>query len=253
MADAPATPAAKGTVKLPGLGPVSKKTLAIAAVVGGGVLAYVYIRKAHAASGIGTGGTGAIDPATGFPYGSAEDTAALDANAGSAGLGFGSGVGLGAGAGTGQFFDPNASQPAVTTNAEWEQGAIADLEAGGVDQATISAAESGLPRYLAHLTLSSAQAAAVQMAVGLAGPPPSGGPFSIRLAPEPPRKPAAPEVTVPAVTGRQYMAAAAELTAHGLHARRAEPDVGLVIMQNPAAGRKVRKGSEVVLSGRTAR
>lgn len=268
MGDAP--PAVHGgTIKLPLIGTVPKKAAAIGALVGGGVIAYVVLRKRSAAGAAATAANTStatadpnLDPATGFDYGTPQDVAALNSNAGSAGLGVGSGIGLGGGVGAGEFFDPNTGQfdlsqpftggtatPTVTTNAEWEQEAIADLQAGGVSQATISNAEAGLPRYLAHLTLSPAQASAVQIAVGLAGPPPTGGPYAIRQAPEPP---ASPKVTVPKVTGKSYDAASAELGAHGLHARRAEPDVGTVTAQDPAAGARVHKGATVVLSGKGA-
>ena len=200
-----------------------------------------------------------LDPATGFDYGTPQDLEALNANAGSPDLGFGSGIGLGGGGGTGEFFDPATGQfdltspftgstapPAVTTNAQWEQEAIADLEAGGVAQSTINDATSGLPRYLAHLTLSSAQASAVQQAVGLAGPPPSGGPFAIRMAP-PPAKPPSAHVKVPNVVGKEYAAAAAEIHAAGLKPHQQGP--GKIVQQRPAAGTEASRGSTVTLFG----
>jgi hypothetical protein len=255
---------AAGTVKLPGLGPVPKKTLAIVALVGGGVLAYMYIRKARAASGTGTTAAAAgtdpnLDPQTGFDYGTPQDLETL--NAGSAGLGFGSGLGLGSGGqGSGEFFDPNTGQfdlsspftggstaTAVTTNAEWEQEAIGDLEAGGVAQSTVNAAESGLPRYLAHLTLSEAQASAVQMAVGLAGPPPSGGPFSIRRAAPPPPPKTTNKVKVPDTVGLDYAGGAQLVHAAGLVPHQEGP--GRIVQQRPAAETTVSKGSAVVLFG----
>ena len=264
MAEGAVGHAAAGTVKLPGLGPVPKKTLAIVALVGGGVLAYMYIRKARGSTAAASTATAAgtdpnLDPATGFDYGTPQDLEALNANAGSNNLGFGSGTGIGAG-GSGEFFDPNTGQfdlsspftggtgPApVTTNAEWEQEAIGDLESGGVSQATISAAESGLPRYLAHLTLSSAQASAVQMAVGLAGPPPSGGPFSIRRAPPPPPPHTGSKAKVPDTVGLQYAAGAALVHAAGLKPHQQGP--GKIVQQRPAAETTVDKGSTVVLFG----
>jgi hypothetical protein len=265
--------AAAGTVKLPGFGNVSKKALGIGAVVAGGVLAYVYFRKARgggsAASTTTAAGTGTdpnLDPATGFDYGTPEDLAALQGSQGLDPFALDSGLGLGGsgigGAGSGLFYDPDTGQfdlsspftggattttAPVTTNAEWEQAAIADLEAGGVAQATVSAAESGLPRYLAHLTLSGAQASAVQMAVGLAGPPPSGGPFSIRRAPAPAPKPVSGKVKVPDVIGLQYAGAAKIITAAGLKPHQTGP--GNIVQQRPAAETTVGKGSTVVLFG----
>jgi hypothetical protein len=276
MADAGAvTHAAAGTVKLPGFGNVSKKTLGIVALVAGGVLAYLYVRKARGGSGLGASTTAAgtaaatdpnLDPATGYDYGTPQDLAALQAQSGMVGgdpYGLGGGIGLGGGSQGGLYFDPATGQwdltspytgtstttAAVTTNAEWEQECIANLEAGGVSQSTIGDAESGLPRYLAHLTLSGGQATAVQLAVGLTGPPPSGGPFSIRRAPAPPPKPKPAMVKVPSVTGLSYAAAAARMTAAGLKTRRGQPDVGIVARSAPAAGTEVAKGSTVILFG----
>jgi hypothetical protein len=267
MADPPGATAqhAAGTVKLPLLGAVSKKTLAIGAVVAGGVLAYVYFRKARngaAAATAGSTGTAptVTDPAgnvcsalgpSGYCPGTVQDLAwSEQSGVGADPLGLDSGLGLGGG---GQFFDPNAGQLApaapapVTTNAEWEQEAIADLQDGGVSQATVSAAESGLPRYLAHLTLSDVQASAVQMAVGLAGAPPSGGPFSIRRAPPAHKPPPAAKVKVPDTVGLQYAAGAQLIHAAGLVPHQTGP--GRIVQQRPAAETEVAKGSTVVLFG----
>ena len=201
--------AAKGSVKLFGQH-MSKKTLGVAALVGVGVIGYAYYRKSKGASSASTATTATTDPATGYPYGSAEDTAALAAqdsgtNTNLSGVGsygaidpntgipYAQEVATGGGGATGTG---TTTTTASITNAQWEQEAISDLEAGGVAQSVINDAESGLPRYLAKLKLSSGQATAVQMAVGLAGPPPEGGPFSIIPAapapiPFPPKKPAA--------------------------------------------------------------
>lgn len=187
-------------IKIPGIGPVDKKALIAASAVGGIVLVYAYTRRSKTAgaapaaadatqdptapdttsedfapddAGLGLDDTGAlgdssIDPVTGFPYGSPQDLDALGAAGGD-------------GTGTVVTTTPVTSQ----TPGEWEAAAIADLRAAGVSAAVLTAAENGLPRYLAGLTLNAAQASAVQIAVGLAGPPP-GGPYPIKRAPAPP-------------------------------------------------------------------
>jgi hypothetical protein len=258
-------------VKLPVLGEVSKKTLLIGGAVAAGVLGYVWYRRyrsgaAAASSGAASGTTAAssaIDPQTGYPSGSPEDEAALAAADG-LGTGYGQDYGTGyTGAGgigpTGEYFDPLTGQydlPSpytgttttvpVTTNAQWEQEAIADLEAGGVSQATVNAAESGLPRYLAKLTLSSAQGSAVQQAVGLAGQPPEGGPYAIRIAPDHTHKPSA-DVKVPDVLGLDYATAASRVKAAGLKAEQS--GAGKVVQERPAQNTEVKRGSTVVLFG----
>lgn len=273
-------PGGKGTVKIFGQA-VSKKTLMVAGVVAGGVLAYAYYRKskssssASTAAGTGTADTtaaGNIDPVTGYPYGSAEDTAALaaqqdsglDTNAGSdidpetgypydssqdlAALGYtdtGTGTGTGGGGG---------SVSSVTTNAQWEQECIANLQAGGVAQSVVSDAESGLPRYLAKLSLSGGQATAVQMAVGLTGPPPVGGPYNIvpaPAAPTPPKSPAKGPVTVPSLVSDRVDDANSALKSLGLKAsipHRAAGKAYWVTATSPKAGSKVAAGSTVKLS-----
>jgi hypothetical protein len=209
----PDVKAPSGTVKLFGQA-VSKKTLMIGGLVGAGVLGYAWYRKsksgggAAAAAGTSAAAAGAgTDPATGYPYGSAQDTAALSAQQDS---------GLDTNAGS--DIDPQTGYPydsaqdlaqlgytssggaasttaAATTVSQWEQECISNLESGGVDATTISNAEAGLPRYLAHLSLSSAQATAVQLAVGLTGPPPGGGTYSIIAAPAAPPPAATPPKT----------------------------------------------------------
>jgi len=262
----------KGTVKIFGQS-MSKKTLMIAALVGAGVLGYAYYSKRkNASSGTAAAGaTGSIDPATGYPYGSAEDTAALAAQSGSGTTGGYGGIDPLTGLPYGSVQDQQALQdsgfpvgatgagstsstsPAATTvtNAEWEQECIANLEAGGVDQATISNAESGLPRYLAHLTMSSAQGTAVQLAVGLTGPPPSGGPYSIRIAPSPPKPPPAAKVRIPALTGERVENANSALQSLGLKSSFGSRKPGVaytVTATSPKAGTEVAKGSTVHLS-----
>ena len=226
MADAPVA-APKGEVKLPGLGKVSKKTLMIGGLVGGGVLAYAYYRHskgASSASSTTAAGTAAadIDPQTSYPTGSPEDLAALQAQQGG-GLDTSTGsidplTGLpegslqdqqalqdyGTGGGTGTTTSTSTGTTTATTNSEWEQQAIADMEAGGVSQHTVTDAEAGLPRYLAKLALTDAQATAVQMAVGLAGPPPVGGPYSIKRKP-PAKKPPHPVTKTIIADGRSTL------------------------------------------------
>src|ERR1700685_2457696 len=144
-------PGGSGTVKLFGQS-VSKKTLMIGGLVGSGVLGSACWRKSRNSSAAASTTTAAadtstdaeIDPATGYPYGSAEDTSALsaqqdsglDTNTGSdidpetgypydstqdlAALGYTSTGGAG-----------SSSSSTATTIAQWEQEAIANLQKGG--------------------------------------------------------------------------------------------------------------------------
>ena len=270
MADAAVSTA--GSVKLPGLGHVHKKTLMIGGLVGGGVLAYAYYRRAkNAGSSSGSAAassTAAIDPQTGYPTGSPEDLAALQAQgSGTLDSGLGGSIDPVTGFEYGTEQDQQALQDeqglggggggttgttSPLTNSQWEQQALGDLEAGGVGQATITAAESGLPRYLAKLTLSADQVTAVQLCVGLAGPPPAGGPYSILAAPVPPTPPGGGTVTVPNVERMHAQDAVNALQKAGLvaHLNRGTPPgkTGTILSQTPGAGKKVAKGSTVDLN-----
>ena len=249
-------------LKLPLVGNVNRNAAIAAGVVGAGVLVYAYSRrKASAATSAAAASTAAdqtaIDPATGQPYGSAADQEALAAQQGyGTGLG-GNGTVNGLG-GNGLYYDPadgqyDLSEPytgtgtgtGVTTAggpatvSEWEQTALGDLQDGGVSQATIADAQSGLPRYLAGLTLSAGQAAAVQQAIGLAGEPP-GGPYHIRIAP-------APVHTKPAT---HYITANGHETLKGIANANHISESALVAMNLDLAhlvgtGRPVPKGKKV--------
>jgi len=212
-------------VKLPGLGPVDKKTLYVASFVGAGVLGYMWIRhrKSSGAATAASGGTSAatgtdpnLDPQTGYDYGTPQDQAAL---AQDSGYNTNSPYGYGAGAGGtegGYYYDPATGQydltspyggtggtAAITTNEEWEQACIADIQNAGYSTAQVTDAVNGLGRYLAHLSMTSAQGTMVQICVGLQGAPPTGGPYSIKITPTPPKpKPKEPTKTVTA-DGRQ--------------------------------------------------
>ena len=168
----------------------------VAVGCGGAVVVFLVYRsysKAKAAAGSSSAGASdgqsGIDPATGYPYGSAEDTAALAAQSGSidpaTGYPYGSpedeaavaaqsGVATGAGDG----YDPAAgyynSVPAGTqpaTNAAWSQYVEQQLSAIGYDPQTIAAAVGA---YLAQLPLTSDQASLIQTALAECGPPPQG-------------------------------------------------------------------------------
>jgi Fibronectin type III domain len=146
----------------------------VAVGVGGAVVVFMVYRsysKAKAASASASTATDPnatdpnanIDPTTGYPYGSVQDTSALAS-------------GVGAGAGTG--YDPNAgyynpvptgSSPA--SNAAWSQYVEQQLTSIGYDPQAVSAA---IGRYLANLPLTPDQATIVQVALAEAGPPPQG-------------------------------------------------------------------------------
>lgn len=163
-------PHIKGTVNIPGVGKLPSWF-----VLGGvGVVVVLIIRNrksssAAAAAGTATdpaGNTGVIDPATGYVYGSPQDTAGLQA---SAGAGTADTSGTVAGTVGGQV----SNGPPFTSNAAWSQYAVSVLQGNGYDPGTLTA-ELGL--YLAGQAVTAAQETDINAAVAVAGYPPVAGP-----------------------------------------------------------------------------
>jgi hypothetical protein len=164
-------------VKLPGVGPVSKKWLGIVAVGSVVTVGYVLMRrksKAAAAASSATTATDTIDPATGDIAGSAQDQADL------ASLqtgGYGSGM-YGGGSTLGNYGGYLAASPAgaaipgsggFSTNGEWAQQAEADL-------ANPPGLSNALGQYLTARTLNSSDQGLVDQAIAEEGYPPVAGP-----------------------------------------------------------------------------
>lgn len=100
------------------------------------------------------GNIGTIDPATGYVYGTPEDTAALAANNG--------------GTGTGNGTPPPTSQTYADNNA-WGRAAVNYLVGLGTDP---TQAGEAIQQYLASQQLTTQQQADVNLAIQALGPPP---------------------------------------------------------------------------------
>ncbi len=163
------------TVHVPGMGETKKSTVYI--VAGGFVLvagiAYYRSKKTAAANAASVAQAGATttDPATGYPYGSAEDAAALAAQAG-----YNDGTGYGYGYGGSYPYStstPGTIQTGFTSNAAWAQAyesyATQNLNA---DAATVAAA---LGKYLTGQSLTNDQLSVVEQAIAFQGIPPQSG------------------------------------------------------------------------------
>ena len=121
-----------------------------------------------AAAGTSTdpaGNVGVIDPATGYVYGSPEDTAGLATSAGSS-------TADTSGTVAGSVGDQVTNGPPFTSNAAWSQYAVSVLEQSGYDPGTLSA-ELGL--YLAGQGVTSSQQTDINAAIAVAGLPPVAG------------------------------------------------------------------------------
>jgi hypothetical protein len=200
--------ALEGKVTIPVFGEVDKKYAVVGAVAAGGIVAVVYIRKRKAASASAAattaaaastatdpaGNVGAIDPATGYVYGSPEDTQMLSSAAGT-GTGYYNTSG-GGGGGFGNI-DPITGYPVgsiadetalgssgtntapgsgVTSNTQWL------TEASGMLPGDTSTITTALASVLGGLTVTTAQKNLFMEAVGILGPPPGGYPSPIKTS-----------------------------------------------------------------------
>jgi len=268
--------ALEGTVKLPGFGPVKKKT-AVYGAVGAVILVlgiwwYRQRQAANAAASTaaastaaaGSGGAvtdpagntcSALNPQTGYCPGTAEDQAALadltgaydTSGAGEAGL---SGYYYGTGASTAT----TAPGPGnFSDNAEWAQYVEAYITGtlGGDPSATGNA----IGKYLTGQPITSDQQNIVNEAIAYGEYPPVAGPNG-----NPPgfvtstgtsTGTGSGTVTVPNVTGQRLADATGMLTAAGLRIAGASQVQGVsqtVTGQSPAAGTSVAAGSTVTVT-----
>lgn len=192
--------ALEGTIKTP-LGPVQKKT---ALIIGGGIVilgAIVWMRQRNAASEPVDLGDTPINPATGYPYGSAEDAAAL--------------------AEQGRYVSPPIppsqggsgnippSNVGFTTNGAWVQAVIEYMMSNDLvtDSSKLSEA---LGKYITGAYVNDGEVSLVQQAIAVQGYPPLAGkngyPPSLNRTPvttTPPPTTTPPKVTAPgAISGR---------------------------------------------------
>lgn len=257
-----------GTVKVPGIGPVSKKTaLSAGAVVA--VLAVILVARRKNAASSSTapatstaaagqqtdpaGNVGVLDPQTGYVQGSAEDTAALAAAQGGYSPYDTSQLGGGLG---GYYYGPGGSVQATppgpgnfADNAEWAQYAESYLT--GTLQANPAAVSPAIGAYLAGTDVTDAQRDIIEQAIAIADKPPQAGPGgyppAIRLG-------GAAQVTVPDVDGLDVAQASQVLKSAGLRPKGPRAVAGqthVVTGTTPKAGSKVSSGAAVTIDYRT--
>lgn len=178
------------------------------------------------------GNVGSIDPATGYVYGSPEDTAALASNnAGSTGSAGDTGT-----SGAQTYADNNT----------WAVAAVSYLDGIGIDPTTASQA---IQLYLNSQSLTPSQQGDVNLAISKLGPPPTlPGPVTGNPPPVTTPNPTKHQVIVPDVKGKTTQVAVAEITKAGLKAGAHSTEKGTVNGQTPGAGTKVDSGSTVDLS-----
>jgi len=158
-------------VKIPGIGPVKKKTVYIVGAVFIVAVGVYYYRSRNAAAAVDTTATDTtdttqIDPATGYAYGTVEDQAALASQ-----QQYNS---VGSGAGTSDSAPLPATPTGFTSNAQWTQAAEEYLsETVGLDSTQVQAA---LGKYITGGAASTAQATIIEQAIAAEGYPPIAGP-----------------------------------------------------------------------------
>lgn len=217
-----------------------------------GIVIVLYIREKQGGGSLASlfgGGTSAadqsIDPATGFPSGSAEDQAALAAQSG----------GGGSDDSGANPTSPGAS--AFADNNAWARAAINYLVGLGIDP---TQANEAIQQYLASQTLSTEQQADVNEAIQALGPPPdlpsaTGTPPGTIVGGG-----TGGTVTVPSVVGKDYEDSAKAITAAGLVVSPPSSNgqssgipgrgwLNPVAAQAPAAGAQVSSGSTVTITG----
>ena len=142
------------------------------------------------APGTGAGTADQVDPATGFPYGSAEDSAALTAQSG-----YISPIGgLGSSGVSYNYGGQGAYPQGFTNNAQWSQAAEDYLvNTAGADANTVG---NALGKYITGQTVTSDQQSIINQAIAFEGYPPVGGPDGY----PPSIRTAAPTSTVPPPT-----------------------------------------------------
>lgn len=171
-----------GDIETP-LGKIPRKYAVVGGVVLVAVVALWYRNKKAAAASVATAGGSEVDPATGYAYGSAEDAAALSAQANyqTASTPYTSGSGGANYTGVGTF----------TNNAEWAQAAEQYLTAeGAVDSASLSVA---LGKYITGSPVdTTTQQPLIESAIAVEGYPPVSGANGF-----PPNLNTGPPVTAP--------------------------------------------------------
>jgi hypothetical protein len=251
------------TVNVPGAGKQNKKVVAVVAVGTVGVIAYIILKKKTSGSSAATSASAAIDPATGYPSGSAEDEAALAAQSSdsSSGIDPATGDPYGSEADEEALAEQSGSADSIdygstaitgttsfTTNSEWAQQCelvVPPLINSATAQSDVAAA---IGRFLAGLSLTTAQAQIIQVCESEEGPPPVGT-FAIIPASTTTVSSGTPtKVTVPQTTGQSAGNAHNLIVAAGLVPEETGTDqtpTMKVSRTSPAEGTSVAPGTKV--------
>lgn len=230
-----------------GLGFLGQKVgplpLGVWLVAGGGIYWYLSRNKSASTAGAANqqtdpaGNIGSIDPATGYVYGTPEDTAALAAN--------------NAGTGTGTTPPSGTTAQTYPDNATWGRAAVNYLVGIGIDP---TEANQAISLYLASQSLTTQYQGDVNLAIQALGAPPSlpgptgNNPGGVVTPPGTGGPGGGQAATVPNVIGQPAGEAFNVIKAAGLTPAEASPSIKptwTVTSQSPKAGTKVNPGSKV--------
>lgn len=244
---------------------INRRQVIIGVVVLGGAVAgyeiYKYEKNKQAAQQAATDSAAA---ASGYGYG-VGDNAQTAYGYGASGATYGYGASGGFPAGYYGYGTPappggGSSTPpvAATTNAQWDQAAITQLQDDGWDAQTVAGA---LGAYLNGREVNSSQVNIVDAAIGIEGYPPvagaSGYPPAVHTGGtggggggggQGPGSGGGSSVTVPSVVHDRADTARQELRRAGFGYNISDHAEGTVTRQSPKGGTKARKGSRVTLT-----
>lgn len=184
-------PGLEGTIKTP-LGPVQKKT---ALILGGGVVVLGvivwYRQKQVADTPVGDGTENPINPATGYPYGSPEDAAALAEQAGY--------VSPAAPVGGSTTYPTTG----YTTNGQWVQAVVEYMVGNGLTEEPTQLS-SALGKYIIGAYATDTDVNLIQQAIAVKDFPPISGPngYPPSINKTPPTT--TPPTSTPNIHGRGY-------------------------------------------------
>jgi hypothetical protein len=234
------------TVKVPLLGTHKKGTVIGVAIGGTAIAGYMIYKYKKDATTEASDQTGEDSGYADTGDGQADYSGAYDDGGGSYYTG---------GGGGGYSWPPwpapaSDGNTAITTNAQWTQAAVRDLQRDGYQARVVLEA---LGKYIYGVAVNDTEATIIRAAIALEGYPPkegsSGYPPKIRQGGGGGDGQGTRQVTVPDVRGKLYPAAAVIIKQHHLVPKRGSSFVGKVVNEQPSAGSRVASGSTVRLSG----
>jgi hypothetical protein len=236
------------TVKVPLLG-THKKGTVVGVAIGGATVAGYLIWKNQKKTTAQQQATDQASAGYGYGYGYGTLPQGFYGYGSTYGYGASGGFVPGGYYGYGTPLPPTGNVP-VTTNAQWTQAAVTQLQQDGYQSMAVLTA---LGKYINGVAVNANETGIVQAAIAVEGYPPQAGkngnpPGIVHGGGGGGGGQGGKQVTVPNVKGKLYPSAASIIKAHGLVPERAGKAIGRISDEEPDPGTKVDKGSKVRLS-----